>query len=132
MQTWLQIGSLRLTILLLSMPVGRYLANIVMDRKTWLDPVFDPIVAMAFMRAFTIKGGGANLGKLSLLLALFMVWQELHRRLPPVSRRIRSRAASRPSCSARWPRLNPSSTSARMAAASSTPVRRTLLRTRRR
>jgi K+-transporting ATPase ATPase A chain len=43
MRTWLQIGSVLLTIFLLSIPVGRYLADIVMDRKTWLDPVFDPI-----------------------------------------------------------------------------------------
>jgi K+-transporting ATPase ATPase A chain len=32
-----------LIIFLLSIPVGRYLANIMMNRRTWLDPVFDPI-----------------------------------------------------------------------------------------
>jgi potassium-transporting ATPase potassium-binding subunit len=42
-QAWLQIGLVLLTIFLLSIPVGRYLANIVMDRSTSLDPVFDPI-----------------------------------------------------------------------------------------
>jgi potassium-transporting ATPase potassium-binding subunit len=42
-QAWLQIGLILLTIFLLSIPVGRYLANIVMDRRTWADPVFDPI-----------------------------------------------------------------------------------------
>jgi potassium-transporting ATPase potassium-binding subunit len=43
LQAWLQIGLVLLTIFLLSIPVGRYLANIVMDRRTWLDPIFDPI-----------------------------------------------------------------------------------------
>jgi K+-transporting ATPase ATPase A chain len=42
-QAWLQIGVILLIVFLLSIPVGRYLANIVMDRRTWLDPVFDPI-----------------------------------------------------------------------------------------
>ena len=42
-QSWLQIGAVLLFIFLLSIPVGHYLATIVMDRKTWLDPIFDPI-----------------------------------------------------------------------------------------
>ena len=41
MQGWLQIALVLLVVFLLSIPVGRYLAAIVMDRKTWLDPVFD-------------------------------------------------------------------------------------------
>ena len=40
-QMWLQIGLVLLIVFLLSIPIGRYLANIVMDRKTRLDPVFD-------------------------------------------------------------------------------------------
>ena len=43
MQAWLQIGLILLAIFLLSIPVGRYLAAIVMDHKTWFDPIFDPI-----------------------------------------------------------------------------------------
>jgi potassium-transporting ATPase potassium-binding subunit len=42
-QSWLQIGAVLLFIFLLSIPVGHYLATIVMDRKTWLDAIFDPI-----------------------------------------------------------------------------------------
>ena len=42
-QSWLQIGPVLLVIFLLSIPVGHYLAGIVMDRKTRLDAVFDPI-----------------------------------------------------------------------------------------
>jgi potassium-transporting ATPase potassium-binding subunit len=42
-QAWLQIGLILLAVFLLSIPVGRYLANIVMARKSWLDAVFDPI-----------------------------------------------------------------------------------------
>src|SRR5271167_4543345 len=42
-QMWLQIGLVLLIVFLLSIPVGRYLADIVMDRKTRLDSVFDPV-----------------------------------------------------------------------------------------
>ena len=42
-QMWLQIGLVLLIVFLLRVPVGRYLAEIVMDRKTRLDPVFDPV-----------------------------------------------------------------------------------------
>ena len=42
-QSWLQIGVVLLLIFLLSIPVGHYLSTIVMDRKTKLDAVFDPI-----------------------------------------------------------------------------------------
>jgi K+-transporting ATPase ATPase A chain len=42
-QIGLQIGLILLIVFLLSIPVGRYLADIVMDRKTRLDPVFDPV-----------------------------------------------------------------------------------------
>ena len=42
-QLWLQIGVVFLLIFLLSIPVGHYLAAMVMDRKTWLDAIFDPI-----------------------------------------------------------------------------------------
>jgi potassium-transporting ATPase potassium-binding subunit len=39
----LQIVVTLLIVFLLSIPVGRYLAAIVMDWKTWFDPVFDRI-----------------------------------------------------------------------------------------
>src|SRR5271169_1737571 len=42
-QMWLQIGIVLLIVFLLSILVGRYLADIVMDRKTRLDRVFDPV-----------------------------------------------------------------------------------------
>jgi len=42
-QIGLQIGLILLIVFLLSIPVGQYLADIVMDRKTRLDPVFDPV-----------------------------------------------------------------------------------------
>jgi potassium-transporting ATPase potassium-binding subunit len=43
LQSWLQIGLTLLIGLLLSIPVGRYLAKVVTDRKTLPDPLFDPI-----------------------------------------------------------------------------------------
>ncbi len=43
MQGWLQIALVLLIVFLLSIPVGSYLAAIVMDRRTWLDPLFDPV-----------------------------------------------------------------------------------------
>jgi potassium-transporting ATPase potassium-binding subunit len=42
-QTWLQIGLVLLIVFLLSIPVGRYLADIVMDRRTRFDLLFDPV-----------------------------------------------------------------------------------------
>src|SRR5664279_2152578 len=42
-QGWLQIGLTLLIGLLISVPVGRYLARVVTDRKTPLDRLFDPL-----------------------------------------------------------------------------------------
>ena len=42
-QGWLQIGLTLLIGLLISIPVGRYLARVVTDQKTPLDRLFDPI-----------------------------------------------------------------------------------------
>src|SRR5271166_6326208 len=47
-QSWLQIGVVLLLIFLLSIPVGHYLATIVMSRKTWADVVFDPIDSVLY------------------------------------------------------------------------------------
>jgi K+-transporting ATPase ATPase A chain len=43
LQGWLQIGLTLLIGFAISIPMGLYLARVVTDRKTWLDPVFDPI-----------------------------------------------------------------------------------------
>jgi K+-transporting ATPase ATPase A chain len=40
---WLQIAPILLIGFLLSIPVGRYLAKVVTDQRTLLDPLFDPI-----------------------------------------------------------------------------------------
>ncbi|MGP0092504.1 MAG: potassium-transporting ATPase subunit KdpA [Xanthobacteraceae bacterium] len=48
-QAWLQIG---LTLLIggaVSIPVGRYLARVVTDRKTFLDPIFDPFDNLLYL-----------------------------------------------------------------------------------
>ena len=42
-QGWLQIGLTLLIGLLISIPVGRYLARVVTDQKTPLDRLFDPL-----------------------------------------------------------------------------------------
>ncbi|MGO9450693.1 MAG: potassium-transporting ATPase subunit KdpA [Candidatus Binataceae bacterium] len=47
-QSWLQIGLTLLIGLLVSIPVGRYLARVVTDRKTLLDPIFDPFDNLLF------------------------------------------------------------------------------------
>ena len=43
LQSALQIAMTLLIGALISIPVGRYLARVVTDRKTFLDPVFNPI-----------------------------------------------------------------------------------------
>src|SRR5271167_2383178 len=103
------------------------------------------VVAMAFIRAFTVKDGGANLGNfyrdlvrfttrvllpVSFLLALFMIWQGAPQTLD-ASIAAQFRAASKPSPSARSLRSRRSSISAPMAAASSMPMRPIPSRTRR-
>ena len=42
-QGWLQISLVLLIVFVVAIPVGRYLAAIVTDQKTWFDPLFDPI-----------------------------------------------------------------------------------------
>jgi hypothetical protein len=42
-QMWLQIGPVLLIVFLLSVPVGRYLTDIIMDWRTRSDPVSDPV-----------------------------------------------------------------------------------------
>ena len=96
------------------------------------------VIAMAFIRAFSIKDSGTNLGNFyrdlvrfttrvlmpaSLVLALLLIEQGEPQTLAmPVSSYTRFRAATRQSRSGPWPRSRRSSISARMAAASSTPT----------
>jgi len=42
LQSWAQIGSTLLIGFVLSIPVGWHLARVVLDRRTWLDPLWDP------------------------------------------------------------------------------------------
>ena len=49
LQSVLQIGLTLLLGLLISIPVGRYLARVVTDQKTFLDPVFNPIDNFIYM-----------------------------------------------------------------------------------
>jgi potassium-transporting ATPase potassium-binding subunit len=43
LQSWLQVGLTLLIGFLISIPVGRYLASVVMGRATLLDRIFDPV-----------------------------------------------------------------------------------------
>ena len=105
------------------------------------------VVAMAFIRAFTVKNGGDNLGNFyrdlvrfttrvllpaSVVLALFMIWQGAPQTLNAASQRTRSRGVSRRSRSVRSHPSRRSSTSAPTAAASSMPMPHIRSRTRRR
>lgn len=42
-QAWLQIVLTLIIIVALSIPMGRYMAHVVMGRPTWLDRIFDPV-----------------------------------------------------------------------------------------
>ena len=88
MQSWLQVGVTLAVIFLLSIPVGRYLAAIVTERKTWLDPVFDPIDAAIYRligqgaarqpmnwKAYTCHMLATNLF-MAILIYLILVFQD--------------------------------------------------------
>jgi potassium-transporting ATPase potassium-binding subunit len=89
--SWLQIGVTLLIVFLLSIPVGRYLAAVVMERKTLLDPIFDrldnaiyPLIgrraaAMPMnWRAYTFHMLATNL-VMAVIIYLILVFQD---RLP--------------------------------------------------
>ena len=74
-QAWLQIILTLLAIFLVSIPLGRYMARIVMGRPTKLDRIFDPIdnaiyfligrrdtaqAMKAFLRRCFRSGGGLH------------------------------------------------------------------------
>jgi potassium-transporting ATPase potassium-binding subunit len=88
MQSWLQIGLVLLIVFLLSIPAGRYLAAIVMDRKTWIDPIFDRIDNAIYLligreatrrpmnwKAYTFHMLATNLF-MALLIYLILVFQD--------------------------------------------------------
>ncbi len=48
-QAWLQIGLTLLIAGLVSIPVGGYLARVVTDRRTFLDPILDPLDSLLYL-----------------------------------------------------------------------------------
>jgi potassium-transporting ATPase potassium-binding subunit len=87
-QGWLQIGTVLLIVFLLSLPVGRYLAAIVMDRRTWLDPAFDRLDDAIYLligrdaarrpmnwKAYTFHMLATNLG-MAVIIYLILVFQD--------------------------------------------------------
>ena len=48
-QGWLQIGMTLLIGFMISIPVGRYLATVVMGRRTVVDHLFDPIDNLIYL-----------------------------------------------------------------------------------
>ena len=90
-QGWLQIGLTLLIGLLISIPVGRYLARVVTERSTPLDRVFDPIDNFIYLligrricgqamdwKAYTLHMLATNL-VMALIIFLILVFQD---RLP--------------------------------------------------
>jgi K+-transporting ATPase ATPase A chain len=90
-QGWLQIGLSLLIGLLISTPVGRYLARVVTERSTPLDRVFDPIDNFIYLligrricgqamdwKAYTLHMLATNL-VMALIIFLILVFQD---RLP--------------------------------------------------
>jgi K+-transporting ATPase ATPase A chain len=90
-QVWLQIGLTLFVGLLLSIPMGRYLALVVTEQKTIADPLFDPIDKLAYSligrkicgqpmnwKTYTAHVLATNLG-MSMLIYLILVFQD---RLP--------------------------------------------------
>jgi K+-transporting ATPase ATPase A chain len=90
-QGWLQIGLTLLTGLLISMPVGRYLAMMVTGRNTVVDRLFDPIDNFIYLligrricaqamdwKAYTLHMLATNL-VMALIIFLILVFQD---RLP--------------------------------------------------
>jgi K+-transporting ATPase ATPase A chain len=87
-QIGLQIGLVLLIVFLLSIPVGRYLASVVMDRKTRLDPVLDLVDGAIYWligrdairrpmnwKAYTFHMLATNLF-MALLIYLILVFQD--------------------------------------------------------
>jgi len=88
---WLQIILTLLATFLLSLALGRYLANVMTDRHTLLDPLFDPIDRLLYRlvgreachrpmnwRSYTLNMLAANLA-MAVLIYLVLIFQQ---RLP--------------------------------------------------
>jgi K+-transporting ATPase ATPase A chain len=86
-QGWLQIGLTLLIGLLISIPVGRYLARVTTDRKTPLDRLFDPIDNFIYLligrricgqpmdwKAYTLHMLATNFA-MALIIFLILVFQ---------------------------------------------------------
>ncbi|MBV8192213.1 MAG: potassium-transporting ATPase subunit KdpA [Alphaproteobacteria bacterium] len=87
LESWLQIALALLLGLLISVPAGRYLARVVRDERTWLDPVLDPPDNLIYRligtrlcrqpmnwKTYTLHMLATNLG-MALLIYLILVFQ---------------------------------------------------------
>jgi potassium-transporting ATPase potassium-binding subunit len=87
-QSWLQIAATLLIGCMISVPVGRYLAQVVTDRKTFLDVLFDPIDALMYLaigrrvcsekmtwKIYTVHMLMTNLG-MAVIIYLVLVFQD--------------------------------------------------------
>jgi potassium-transporting ATPase potassium-binding subunit len=87
-QSWLQIAATLLTGLLISIPMGRYLARVVTGERTFLDPLFDPIDDLIYLligrracsepmawKAYAIHVLTTNL-VMALIIYLILVFQD--------------------------------------------------------
>ena len=87
-QGWLQIGLTLLIGFVISIPVGRYLAIVVTERKTVVDRLFDPIDNFIYLligrrvcaqamdwKAYTLHMLAANL-VMALIIFLILVFQD--------------------------------------------------------
>ena len=87
-QGWLQIGLTLLIGFLISIPVGSYLAHVVTDRKTLLDPLLDPIDNFIYLligrricrqamdwKAYTLHMLATNLF-MAMIIFLILVFQD--------------------------------------------------------
>jgi len=85
---WLQIILTLLATFLLSLALGRYLANVMTDRHTLLDPLFDPIDRLLYRlvgreachrpmnwRSYTLNMLAANLA-MAVLIYLVLIFQQ--------------------------------------------------------
>jgi K+-transporting ATPase ATPase A chain len=88
LEGWLQIVLALLLGLLISIPAGRYLARVVRDQRTWLDPVLDPLDNLIYRligtrlcwqpmnwKVYTLHMLATNLG-MALLIYLILVFQD--------------------------------------------------------
>jgi potassium-transporting ATPase potassium-binding subunit len=96
-QAWLQIAITLLIALAISVPVGRYLARVVTDRKTFLDSVLDPVDNLIYLligkevcrqsmtwKVYTIHMLMTNLA-MAVIIYLVLVFQD-HLPLNPLHR----------------------------------------------